>query len=128
MLIDLQTQFDILPISISGSLTQSNADQMQKYFLDQAQKKQGHTRNLNPFKSLESGKNIPRSVHMKLYMQKKRKDKNFRVEEKDKDNRARKLIREDNKIKAKERDKKRLVRENIEFRANEREKDCSARK
>jgi hypothetical protein len=28
MLIDLQTQFDILPISISGSLTQSNADQM----------------------------------------------------------------------------------------------------
>jgi hypothetical protein len=37
MLIDLQTQFDILPISISGSLTQSNADQMQKYFLDQAQ-------------------------------------------------------------------------------------------
>ena len=43
-------------------------------------------------------------------MQKKRKDKNFRVEEKDKDNRARKLIREDNKIKAKERDKKRLVR------------------
>ena len=44
MLIDLQTQFDILPISISGSLTQSNADQMQKYFLDQAQKKQGHTR------------------------------------------------------------------------------------
>jgi hypothetical protein len=46
---------------------------------------------------------------MKLYMQKKRKDKNFRVEEKDKDNRARKLIREDNKIKAKERYKKRLV-------------------
>ena len=106
MFIDLQTQFDILPISISGSLTQSNAHQMQKYFLDQAQKKQGHTRNLNPFKSLESGKNIPRSVYMKLYMQKKRKDKNFRVEEKDKDNRARKLIREDNKIKAKERDKK----------------------
>jgi hypothetical protein len=45
-------------------------------------------------------------------MQKKRKDKNFRVEEKDKYNRARKLIRENNKIKAKERDKKRLVREN----------------
>jgi hypothetical protein len=42
MLIDLQTQFDILPVSISGSLTQSNADQMQKYFLDQPQKKQGH--------------------------------------------------------------------------------------
>jgi hypothetical protein len=61
MLIDLQTQFDILPVSISGSLTQSNADQMQKYFLDQPQKKQGHIRNLNPSKSLESGKNIPRS-------------------------------------------------------------------
>jgi hypothetical protein len=60
-------------------------------------------------------------------MQKKRKDEKFRVEEKDKDNRARKLTREDNKIKAKERDKKRLVRENIEFRANEREKDCTAR-
>jgi hypothetical protein len=37
-------------------------------------------------------------------MQKKRKDEKFRVEEKDKENRARKLTRED-KIKAKERDK-----------------------
>ena len=55
-------------------------------------------------------------------MQKERKDKNFRVEEKDKDNRARKLIREDNKIKAKERDKKRLVRTNIEVRANKRKR------
>ena len=37
-----QDQFDMLTISISGSLTQSNADQMQKYFLDQAQKKRSH--------------------------------------------------------------------------------------
>jgi hypothetical protein len=55
-------------------------------------------------------------------MQKKRKDEKFRVEEKDKDNRARKLTREDNKIKAKERDKKRLVRTNIEFIANKRKR------
>ena len=55
-------------------------------------------------------------------MQKKRKDEKFRVEEKDKDNRARKLTREDNKIKAKERDKKRLVRTNIEVRANKRKR------
>ena len=59
---------------------------------------------------------------LKLYMQKKRKDEKFRVEEKDKDNRARKLTREDNKIKAKERDKKRLVRTNIEVRANKRKR------
>ena len=55
-------------------------------------------------------------------MQKKRKDEKFRVEEKDKDNRARKLTREDNKIKAKERDKKRLVRTKIEFIANKRKR------
>jgi hypothetical protein len=55
-------------------------------------------------------------------MQKKRKDEKFRVEEKDKDNRVRKLTREDNKIKAKERDKKRLVRTNIEVRANKRKR------
>ena len=55
-------------------------------------------------------------------MQTKRKDEKFRVEDKDKDNRARKLTREDNKIKAKERDKKRLVRTNIEFRANKRKR------
>jgi hypothetical protein len=50
---------------------------------------------------------------LKLYMQKKRKDEKFRVEEKDKDNRARKLTREDNKIKAKERDKNQKLKREV---------------
>jgi hypothetical protein len=106
--------------------------QIANYFKDQQEKrnkKQISGTTTEPQEELM--KNKSKSIYMKQYMQKRRKDKNFRSKERVKERDGKQLAREGehfrSKERVKERDGKQLAREDEHFRSKERVKERDAK-
>lgn len=81
MHISLESQFDVLPVSITCSRTSSVGDQLLRYFSDQLRKKEVKFQRLNSMTTEcmeNSTQKSSMSTYMKFYMQNKRKDEKFR--------------------------------------------------
>ena len=109
MYIDLQSQFEVLSVSFTCMDTTSVLDsQIANYFKDQQEKrnkKQISGTTTEPQEELM--KNKSKSIYMKQYMQKRRKDKNFRSKERVKERDGKQLAREDEHFRSRERVKER---------------------
>lgn len=87
MHISLESEFDVLPVSITCSRTSSVGDQLLRYFSDQLRKKEVKFQKLNSMTTEcmeNSTQKSSKSTYMKFYMQNKRKDEKFRQKELDK--------------------------------------------
>ncbi|XP_078328660.1 uncharacterized protein LOC144623788 [Crassostrea virginica] len=125
MHIDLTTQFEILPVSIS-TLCHSfpDKDPLQKQYcrLDE---------NVSSM-FISGNEDGSRKEYMRKYMQEKRKNDQFRQAEQTKNKLARTLKRQNIEVKEKERQMntytRKLKRQNVEVKEKERQMDTNARK
>ncbi|CAG2211540.1 unnamed protein product [Mytilus edulis] len=117
--IDLDSQFEILPVCISNKDTDKDVTkQIKNYFEDQK------LRNTKQKKVSYQYMKVPKFVYMKNYMQKRRKNKQF----KEKELNAKRYSRKDKNYRKTEAHRKKSQRDNSDIRQMERQRELAAKR
>ncbi|VDI52285.1 Hypothetical predicted protein [Mytilus galloprovincialis] len=117
--IDLDSQFEILPVCISSKDTDKDVTkQIKNYFEDQK------LRNTKQKKVSYQYMKVPKFVYMKNYMQKRRKNKQF----KEKELNAKRYSRKDKNYRKTEAHRKKSQRDNSDIRQMERQRELAAKR
>ncbi|CAG2232889.1 unnamed protein product [Mytilus edulis] len=117
--IDLDSQFEILPVCISSKDTDKDVtNQIKNYFDDQK------LRNTKQKKKSTQYIKVPKFVYMKNYMQNRRKNKIF----KEKELNAKRYSRKDKNYRKTEADRKKSQRDNSDTRQIERQRELAAKR
>ncbi|XP_076105470.1 uncharacterized protein LOC143073656 [Mytilus galloprovincialis] len=134
--IDLDSQYEILPVSISSTDTEKDVTkQIKNYFDDQKLRNTKQTKNSYQYMK------VPKFVYMKNYMQNRRKNKKFKEKElnamqnkrknkkfKEKELNAKRYSRKDTHYRKTEADRKKSQRDNSDLRQIERQRELVAKR